>query len=922
MKIRWLILVLCVALLVPAVLSGCKSKSNEQAIQEITNESSKDACTLTLWVVTENEDGVDAETTDLITTALNRITNSKYKTKLVLRYLTQDEYRTTLDRTIRDYIDTRATTVTVETTASTEEGETFAVETETNADGMMVVKYPDLLANQVDIVLIQGEEMYLDYIHNGWLADLNAQMGNSDGKQIKSFVNNALISAAKREGGIYAIPNNNTLGEYTFMLLNKELMKETSMDALYEQGKIKGLFNNTIYSYLETIAYKIKTSGDTSIVPIDATYEQCLNLLAHFWSIDPDTLENEDGFSVLGYYYSNPLTVSRSTAIRFDSLFANDDFNDAFLKLNEYRLASYFGTATEGQKSALKIATGSYTDYQTYLDDSSEYYPVIIRNPSIEADDVYGSMFGVCSKTTNLSRCMEIIACLNTNATFRNLLQYGIEGVNYRLETEIVNDVTVSRVIYLEEDHPYHMNVFKTGNAYIAYPMPGMADDIWDDGKAQNLAVTGADPMLGVSIRTIAQNSADTSATLNPGTTGYAYSYASGYSKEILAQNLTISDWIAQVDAIGPGTYFLQTTEVASGQNINSVYYVYNNQYAGTSYAYDQDGVITVAIEGTSEGYHLGILKVNARKSASIGIAATLNGEPANAVTKTRYSIIDVDLMHTGIYDVRVSANIAKTSVRPNEAVWSWVQSVSEEKGTLQMLRSVKELDNGRNKYTFLVYSPDQQKEYSVKLNPMGTADSLTLDVAFDNRDDEKASDVDYAIWLVTVEADASITDVTFRLTHNGVAETPVITEPEKDPCFTYCGTMDTELVRYISELNDTVEKLILSCTSIDELRTIVAELKLLLTPQTNLLKIPADKKLEHLTVILEKFNKTDLNYALVCATSTKTVKHMDLGYNDEGDTVTTTVDRDKDCGEDYVLLDSPYKLYNEWLISNGYIKK
>ena len=64
------------------------------------------------------------------------------------------------------------------------------------------------------------------------------------------------------------------------------------------------------------------------------------------------------------------------------------------------------------------------------------------------------------------------------------------------------------------------------------------------------------------------------------------------------------------------------------------------------------------------------------------------------------------------------------------------------------------------------------------------------------------------------------------------------------------------------------------------------------------------------------------LNYALLCTTSNTVVKHKMLDFGDTGDMVTKDTTEDIIAGEDYVLLDSPFRLYTLWLQSNGYISK
>lgn len=89
---------------------------------------------------------------------------------------------------------------------------------------------------------------------------------------------------------------------------------------------------------------------------------------------------------------------------------------------------------------------------------------------------------------------MEVITYLNTNIELRNLIQYGVENVNYELDLE------TGALRRLNRD--YMMDLYKTGNVYMAYPEEGMPLDIWELSKKQNLVSGeyGDNPFGGFAI--------------------------------------------------------------------------------------------------------------------------------------------------------------------------------------------------------------------------------------------------------------------------------------------------------------------------------------------------------------------------------------------------------------------------------------
>ena len=567
-------LLLGVITVLSLILTSCSSGGSASNIVETASES---ALTLTMWVVSEEK--VSDETAASVSKALNSITKSKFKINLIMNFYTEDEYRSKLEETILAYeadLKNRVETLPPET-VETESGDNETVvtdETETNEYGQTVIKYPEAVKNQVDIIYISGEDMYLDFIENGWLASLDAQLSGAS-KKIKEYVSSTLLSAAKQSGVTYAVPNNNAIGEYTYMLLNKELMEKYSQQGYVQTGKIDGFYNEHVYSFLNLVS---KFESDTT-VPIDATYDYCLDLLAHYWSIDPDTYGMLDEFSVFGYHYKNMEELNRgSVVLGYNSLFEDDEFCADYIKLNQFRFDEYFGDATQSnKKSAVKFITGDYSilsDFETKgycVYEGVEYYPVTVAYPTASTTDIYENMFGVCAHSKDVDRSMKIITYLNTNADFRNLLQYGIEGVNYKLEEEDDGKTTLVR---LNED--YMMDIYSTGNVFITYPEPEMSEDIWEKGKIQN-RYSLVDPLLGLDFAGYSATTGEAPAEVEiDSKVGYTVKYSTGYSKDVLSQNDVLKKWMNECDKAGKGVYVLQTSESVS-INVTYNYYVYNN---------------------------------------------------------------------------------------------------------------------------------------------------------------------------------------------------------------------------------------------------------------------------------------------------------------------------------------------------------
>ena len=947
MKKRLTCLLLCLVMLFSLVLASCSEKTQEQAAEDISDAASETAMTLTMWVVSEEE--VSPAAANAVSKAINTITNSKFKTKLVMYFFTEEEYRDKLEATIVAYEETRKQqgAVEVETETTDETGDTTPVtdETETNEFGLTVIKYPEALANQVDIIYISGEDMYIDFINNGWLTELDTELSSSS-KKIKEYVSTTLMAAAKYNGSTYAVPNNRVIGDYTYMLLNKELLQKYSQEGYVQYGQIDGFFNEKLYLYLQTV-YEIESQFDPNVVPIDSSYEECLELLAHYWSFDTDTYDKVDKFSIFGSHYKDMESLSRgSVTLGYGSLFEDADFANAFIQLNKYKYGtdgkgSYFGDAT-GKTAAVKFVTGdstvlsynekegAYEYVETVGDKKIAYYPIVVKYPTASSEDIYGNMFGVCSYTRDLVRSMEIVTYLNTNSDFRNLLQYGIEGTHYEVKEDADGNKTVKRL-----SNEYLMDIYATGNVFLAYPEPEMSADIWESGKVQN-RYSLVEPLLGLDFAAYAATTGEAPADITLPKQGYTYSYTTGYSKDVLGQDELLAKWFSESDTAGKGVY-IYATEIIEGQNRTIYYYVYNNNVS-SKVKFDVEDIREVEVQTDDNGkttevqtnldfllsytnqsgtpknnYEISLMKLYTRKTNDFEIKVRVGNDSVTPVVTTKTDgIIDFDFHNTDGYRIELYETLPKPTFRKNAMIDSWLEAC-DGKGVREILTHVMEYSqekNGKMEYTFIVYRTGLKNVTTTQIVPTGNNGELNVAFDFSYKDDEKldlTTEANYLLHYIRITVDKD-TKVSYSISTNGRNETVAKankTVADTDPDFTILGNLDTEMVKYLSGLNDALLAKLDACKTYEEVAALVGEMhKLLVTTGTP----PSASQFVLLTDLFETYPILNIVQCLQEAVATTTEKQVDS----EG---LPLLHR----GEEYVYFDSPNTIYHKWLTEFGY---
>ena len=307
-------LTLSILMLLTCVFASCTPKTSTEEEGETVDNSAK---TITMWVVTEDETTDKAK--EAVNEAFAKITKAKFKTNVVIQFCTEDEYYDKLEGAIKaaqDLIELEArcakelrqyikahkgegkdnATLTAEFYAAHPEYQQFqkaeeeeededAPETEeetiVNEFGITEIKYPDPKENQVDIFYLSGYDKYMEYYEKEYLSSLSEELSTSS-KKLTTYISSSLLNGVQIEGGVYAIPNNVPIGEYTYMMIDKELF-DTYYQKIDKVGSVLDLevFLNDVKNYNGD-----KTPEDEGyVVPLASTYEECMKMLCWYWDL-------------------------------------------------------------------------------------------------------------------------------------------------------------------------------------------------------------------------------------------------------------------------------------------------------------------------------------------------------------------------------------------------------------------------------------------------------------------------------------------------------------------------------------------------------------------------------------------------------------------------------------------------------------
>lgn len=450
-----------------------------------TNQLSEDErLPVTISVLGITEESTTPEAVKAVEKAINNIMGASYSTHISLTLVTKDEYvdlvkervelanyNKQLDTAVNNYntsaINAASNTVVtksfgkwrtkvsgVEATTVTTREQYTSIRTEYNEQGVLEVVYPDA-ASPIDVVMIIGRDMYDELDSEGVLSSVRTLILGGDYPKFQQFIYPTYFELLQAlTGDIKAIPNNNLLGEYTYVVVNKELADKYDFDI------------DTVNDYDDLESFLANVKAGESVIPMK-TEPEALGIFHLF---------DEDGIAI--GTYCDPIVgydKEEGTKYTVQNIFNIPEYQAHLKLMEQYENAGYFTSESGNTDFAVDVIKGDASIEMLYSDD---YYVKIVQNPFIEEEKIFDGMLAVSEYTSNSTRSMEFISELTTNSELKNLFQYGIEDVNYSVN----EDGTIKRL-----NSDYMMYNGSTGNVYMGYPEEGMLADQWDYVKQTNL---------------------------------------------------------------------------------------------------------------------------------------------------------------------------------------------------------------------------------------------------------------------------------------------------------------------------------------------------------------------------------------------------------------------------------------------------
>lgn len=455
MKKRIIALALLLVMLLPVSLASCNRE------QEIPETALK---VYTLYTICE--ESTTEEAIREVELALNRLTVHQLKLGIKLVMTTADKYEDLINdkfEEIKAYEEEqkRLKEEAKKNKDKNKNSSDASDESSANSEDIITAdKFLDMLKNgeeyvfdapRLDIFLVRGFDEYIDLVGKGRLAELDEKL-SSEAKLIKdklypTFLNAAKVPNAKGKTKIYGVPMNTVIGEYEYVVFDEELLNKYEIDAM-------------TMNTLEDLEYylRIIKENEPDVVPLanafDSTY--CTYLFADGFP----AMVDDDGVVINPY--------EDSAAI------------DYYTYISRYRTLGYLEENTD-KRFAVKFVKGTFEDLEALEKQTGHSYISAVHSyPVATNENTLQNLFCVNSGVVSnqLTDVANILAFIETSEKAANLLAYGVENENYRLDDN-------NQVVRLNDTYVVNNNYI--GNAFLTYTMAGENPNKWEIFKQQNL---------------------------------------------------------------------------------------------------------------------------------------------------------------------------------------------------------------------------------------------------------------------------------------------------------------------------------------------------------------------------------------------------------------------------------------------------
>lgn len=301
-------------------------------------------------------------------------------------------------------------------------------------------------------IMFENNENFAKYVDYGSYADITDLLKN-DAKTLFEGTDEMLWKGVTIGGKIYGVPTVKDNAQVQMLSFDASLIDATNMKSQMEG--VKSI--QDLDPILNAMKEQLKKDGkDDAVLP----------------------LNKNDGFpGLIGTLYDGlgvglgPVGVSiAKNDAKVVNVLEQEDFLKDVKTIHEYYKKGYINsnanTVTESQKYKPVMSAQGWEGAQVnwaHDNNVEKYYTLRYRGPFITTDTIQGSINCVGAKSSKKTEAIKYLELINTDKNFRNMLAYGVEGVNW-------NFADADKDTIIKTDVDWKLAAYTQGSFLLLYP--------------------------------------------------------------------------------------------------------------------------------------------------------------------------------------------------------------------------------------------------------------------------------------------------------------------------------------------------------------------------------------------------------------------------------------------------------------------
>ena len=413
-------------------------------------------------------EGTTDEAIRAVELSINRILMSRYTFAVDFRLFFEDEYEEALNAAIKEVEEYEESEDDTEESLASGELPSYTYTEDKVIELLESGKDFEFKAPRVDIILCKDSEQYFELANSKKLVAIDTTLEN-EGKILSEYIHPTLLSLAKIGRKTFGVPNNAAMGEYEYIVFDKQYLDEHK----YDYKTMKSL--EDLEDYLSLIKEK-----NENVIPLKKAgtpvgYEYLFGDNSPFY-ISPTTTTSGEA---TGRIYGT-----------LDTSFYSFIIDDYATLIGKYRSLGYLADPSDKNKDfAVTFVKGTPSDIDALEKETGKEYEYIVYKTPVATTKSIDTVYSISSSvsTTEVTTVIDIIVALFTDEQIKNYFYYGIQGEHYILDD---NDLVEPIKNGDTDKFDYVMENKYTGNIYLAKQKQGENGKIYDDIKQINLATS------------------------------------------------------------------------------------------------------------------------------------------------------------------------------------------------------------------------------------------------------------------------------------------------------------------------------------------------------------------------------------------------------------------------------------------------